>query len=86
MQKWEYLFVVANWENDNWRIRYINGKEVANWKNGNTIYDYSNKIGDEGWELVVAPYALTATLDLSAIDGYKLNSGSYPRLIFKRPK
>jgi len=32
MQKWEYLFVIAEYEHKDWRVKPINGKEVENWK------------------------------------------------------
>ena len=77
MQKWEYRFVSAELGNSDWRVRFIDGKEVANWKTTTTLYDYANKIGDEGWELVSAPY--TSLLKYNG-------SETIFRLIFKRPK
>ena len=49
------------------------GKKLKNWKNGIILFDYANKIGDEGWELVAAPYTSDPVF-------------ATPRLIFKRPK
>ena len=85
MQKWEYLFVGADWANHTWRIKYVNGKEVANWKNSTTLFDYSNKLGNEGWELVSAPYLLDATLR-NTFGAYELNTSILVSLIFKRLK
>ena len=73
MQKWEYLFVSAE-QSDEYRVRYINGKEVPDWKVGDNIYDFANKLGEEGWELVSAPYTASAP------------NWATGRLIFKRPK
>ena len=72
MQKWEYLFVNLNYANGEWRARYVNGKELPNWKK-ETVYNYANKIGNEGWELVDAPYSIGST-------------DYYWRMVFKRPK
>ena len=74
MQKWEYMFVSAALKDKEWRIKKINGKEQAIGKTTITLYDYANQMGDEGWELISAPY----TAD-------EFNSPT-PRLIFKRPK
>ena len=74
MQKWEYMFVVPEHERDYLRPRYVNGQELPNWKKGQTIYEYMNQLGEQGWELVSAPYTATT------------NTGTVPRLIFKRPK
>jgi hypothetical protein len=74
MQKWEYRFVHTIWKNDNWYVLSVNGKELGDWESNETIYDYANRLGEEGWELVSAPYTA---------DG--LNNPR-PRLIFKRPK
>ena len=51
MQKWEYLFVSCEFEKEQWRPKYVNGQELKNWHDIN-LYDYSNKLGDEGWEMV----------------------------------
>ena len=74
MQKWEYLFIDANWVNNEWRVKHINGEKYAIGKTTITIYDYANQIGEDGWELISAPY----TAD-------EFNNPT-PRLVFKRPK
>ena len=73
MQRWEYLFVSAE-QSDEYRVRYINGKELPAWERGDDIYTFANKMGDEGWELVSAPYTS------SGIDW------ATSRLIFRRPR
>jgi len=52
MQKWEYLFVVGDFSGGAWRPRVINGKVIEDWKKGPTIYEASNQLGEQGWELV----------------------------------
>jgi hypothetical protein len=52
MQKWAYAFIVCEQAKGDWRPSYINAKEVYNWKEGETMYDYCNRSGSEGWELV----------------------------------
>lgn len=74
MQKWEYRFVNTTWKGDNCYVLSVNGKELGDWDTNETIYDYANRIGEEGWELVTAPYTA---------DG--LNNPR-PRLIFKHLK
>lgn len=74
MQKWEYRFVNTAWKDDNWCVLSVNGKELGDWEINETVYDYANRIGAEGWELISAPYTA---------DG--LNNPR-PRLIFKRAK
>lgn len=74
MQKWEYRFVSTTWQGEEWRVLSVNGHAMGDWKMDETIYDYANRMGEEGWELVTAPYTA---------DG--LNNPR-PRLIFKRLK
>ena len=71
MQKWEYLFVEADWIGDYWYPRYLNTVELPNWNKGQQLAIYANELGKQGWELVSAPY---------------VHTGSYtrPSLIFKR--
>ena len=73
MPHWEYLFVSAE-QSDDYRVRYINGKEMPEWERGDDIYTFANKMGDEGWELVSAPYTSSGL------------NWAISRLIFKRPK
>ena len=71
MQKWEYLFASLARTKDDWAIRYVNGVEVKNWES-TKLYDYANKLGDDGWELVDATHTT--------------GSQYFWRLVFKRPK
>lgn len=73
MQKWEYLFVNMKLKGDVWFADAANGKPV-DLNNSLPMYDYANKLGEEGWELVSAPYTS---------DSF---NNPKPRLIFKRPK
>ena len=73
MQKWEYLFVNTLLKGDTWYAKTANGKHL-NSKSDTTMYDFANQMGEDGWELVSAPY--TSDQD----------NRIKPRLIFKRPK
>jgi hypothetical protein len=72
MQKWEYTFVSCEHKKA-WRPRWVNDEELPNWKKGPTIYEFSNRLGREGWELV--------NLDTTS---YRGSTYTY-RLTFKRP-
>lgn len=52
MKKWEYLFLTAEKINKVWQPRFVDGAELGNWDKGPNLYEYSNKLGEEGWELV----------------------------------
>ena len=56
MNKWEYLFLTAEKINKKWQPRFVDGKELANWDTGLNLYDYANKLGSEGWELVTVKW------------------------------
>ena len=73
MQKWEYLFLITEKKGDTWYASAENGRRL-NTNDPMTMYDYANKLGEDGWELVSAPYTS---------DSYNYIK---PRLIFKRPK
>ncbi len=78
MQKWEYLFVTADkGDKDMTRPRWVNGQELPSWKKGPTFTEFANQMGEQGWELVAAPYT-------EASGAY--GSTGNRRLIFKRPK
>ena len=77
MQRWEYLFVAAGYERDQWRVKFINGEERRDWKRGPTLYEFANQIGDQGWEIAGAPWTMSGT---------SLQAELQPRLFFKRPK
>jgi len=52
MQKWNYLFIVVDYENGNHvgRPRYVNGQELPNWKQGENIFGVINRLRWKGWE------------------------------------
>jgi hypothetical protein len=77
MAQWEYLFVTCDYQNGDWRPRYVNGQEVAEAKPWAemTLYEFSNLLGEKGWELVDF---LTDHNRLGSVDTF--------RLVFKRPK
>ncbi len=52
MQTWEYLRLVFHYAKDEYRLRYVNGKEMSNWENSPAINEQYAKFGNEGWELV----------------------------------
>lgn len=52
MQKWEYVFVECQGHGGQWRPKLVNGQELADWKKGPAIHEYSNQLGQQGWELV----------------------------------
>ncbi len=79
MQKWEYIFIVAGRANETWKAVIVNGKEIKDWKNSAPLYDYINKMGDEGWELVSMNYSPIFTQTAY------VESDDY-RLVMKRPK
>jgi len=78
MQKWEYTFVLCEETEKVWRPRYVNQQELEDWENGSTMIEFSNQLGEQGWELVSSNAVLTTT-----IHGVQLTS---LRMIFKRPK
>ncbi len=53
MKKWEYIEVTAPMRDDNKSVRiYLNGKEVQSESMTSALYDFLNKLGSEGWEMV----------------------------------
>lgn len=84
MQKWEYRFVDGALANGIWRVKWINDKEISDWKNQIALVDYANKLGDDGWELVAAPYA--DVFSTNQVTGHIYDWEVLERLIFKRPK
>ncbi len=77
MQKWEYLFVTCDYHNGDWHPRYVNGEEISEAKAWSemTLYEFSNLLGEKGWELV----------DFM-VDRNALGSSEVFRLVFKRPE
>ena len=53
MQKWEYIEITAPMRDDGKAVRlYRNGTEAVPEALAASLYDYLNKLGSEGWELV----------------------------------
>ena len=53
MQKWEYIEVTAPMREDGKSVHiYRNGTEALPESMASSLYDYLNKLGNEGWELV----------------------------------
>lgn len=53
MQKWEYIEVTAPMRDDGKAVHiYRNGTEAVPEAMASSLYDYLNKLGNEGWELV----------------------------------
>ncbi len=52
MKKWEYLFLTAEKTEGKWLPKFVDGKELEGWNSGPNLYEFSNQIGSEGWELV----------------------------------
>lgn len=71
MQKWEYCFVGLDYFAGEFRPKSINGQELRDKSQIPALHEFSNKLGDQGWELVGVNYT----------PGY-----GFGFLIFKRPK
>ena len=53
MKRWEYLEATAPMRDDGQSVRiYINGKEAVPESKTSALYDYLNKLGEDGWEMV----------------------------------
>jgi hypothetical protein len=53
MQEWEYIEVTAPLRDDGKSVRvYLNGEEVLPESKTSVLYDFLNKLGREGWEMV----------------------------------
>ena len=53
MHKWEYLYLVSAINEDgDWIPQRINGKELPDWASGPGMYEVTNELGEQGWELV----------------------------------
>lgn len=88
MPKWEYQIVSSFMDTEQWRPRFVNGKELSNWKTGDLV-SYCNQVGAQGWELVHVEIATvygarTAGPISIGLHAYESKEASY-RLFFKRP-
>ncbi len=71
MHKWEYLFVsLIRDEWGAWAVRQQNDVQIAQRQPATPLYEVSNRLGEEGWELFY----------------YSVASEVPPEMIFKRPK
>ena len=53
MKKWEYIELTAPMREDGKSVHiYLNGKEAVPESMSSILYDYLNKLGQEGWEMV----------------------------------
>ena len=53
MKKWEYIEVTASMREDGKAVRmYLNGVEALPEASSSVLYDYLNKLGSEGWEMI----------------------------------
>jgi hypothetical protein len=79
MQKWDYLHIVVDYEDNNvlGRPRYVNGQEMPNWEQGANIFSVMNTLGWKGWELVS---------NIHAFLGFPARKTKQQTFIFRRPK
>jgi hypothetical protein len=62
MQKWEYIEVTAPMRDDGKSVRvYLNGTEAFPESRPDVLYDYLNKLGKEGWEMINFAFHPTRT-------------------------
>lgn len=73
MQKWEYLFLITD-SRKNDLPRFLNGREIKDWQRGLSLVEFTNQLGEQGWELV------------SSQPHYYGASVEEVRMVFKRPK
>jgi hypothetical protein len=53
MTKWEYIEVTAPMRDDGKSVRiYLNGVESRPESTSTALYEYLNKLGDDGWEMI----------------------------------
>ncbi|MCT7959147.1 hypothetical protein NG791_00370 [Laspinema sp. D1] len=52
MPKWEYLFVRFDYFAGDLCVHSANGQELRNEQKKQPLYDYSNQMGEQGWEML----------------------------------
>lgn len=53
MKKWDYIEITAPMRDDAQSVRiYLNGEQVVPESKSSALYDYLNKLGQDGWEMV----------------------------------
>jgi hypothetical protein len=89
--KWEYLFLTLARlpgglfrRGGAWKVRFVNGEELANWKDGPRFYEYCNQLGEEGWEMVSLSYAPVFGEVWQGFGGGVARENF--RIVLKRPK
>ena len=53
MNNWEYMIVSPYDAGGQLRPWKVNGSELTDWRRGPSIYEYINRLGGQGWELVM---------------------------------
>jgi len=62
MHKWEYIEVTAPMRDDGKSVHiYLNGVEALPESRPGVLYDYLNKLGKEGWEMINFAFYPTKT-------------------------
>lgn len=85
--KWHYHFVTFTQEQDTWKLHSINGVRVQEEEQDLTEYDYAQRMGSSGWELV----AYNTVVQSKAL-GFQHDPLRYHnllheiRMVFKRPE
>jgi hypothetical protein len=51
MRRWEYRFIMCHFH-EHWRPRWLDGEELSEWKDGPSMFEFSNQLGEKGWELI----------------------------------
>ncbi len=84
--RWKYHFVTFTLEEDLWRLHSVNGVRVPEEEQDLTEYQYAERVGSAGWELVAYN-----TVVQSKVLGFQHDPLRYHnllheiRMVFKRP-
>lgn len=71
MQQWEYLFLATAVAGGILRPYTVDGEELEHWRKSPPVNEYVKQLGEQGWEMINHAYP---------------SCGSYPTMVFKRPK